>query len=128
MFITESRLKQIILEEMGALDAEKLQNTEPEGVMTRNQLLQMAEYAMFLADNMPENAQLEPWVQSKITLANDYISKVKHYLEYELGLDMIDPEGHDEPEVGGCGSAAPVMDSESDMFEIDDEMARLMES
>jgi uncharacterized protein (DUF2344 family) len=95
MFITESRLKQIILEEMGALDAEKLQNTEPEGVMTRNQLLQMAEYAMFLAENMPENAQLEPWVQSKITLANDYISKVKHYLEAE--------SGHEHG--GGCGAA-----------------------
>ena len=93
MFITESRLKQIILEEMGALEAEKLQNMEPEGSMVRDQLLQMAEYATFLANNMPEDAHLAGWVQSKITLANDYISKVKHYLEEEMWPQMG----------GGCG-------------------------
>tara|TARA_R110000824_G_scaffold177897_3_gene357420 strand:- start:1296 stop:1622 length:327 start_codon:yes stop_codon:yes gene_type:complete len=89
MLITESRLKQIIQEEMGALEAEKLQDMSPEGPMVRDQLLNLAEYAAFLADNMPENAQLEPWIQSKITLASDYISKVKHHLDAEMG--------------GGCG-------------------------
>ena len=88
MFITENRLKQIILEEMGALEAEKLQNMEPEGSMVRDQLLQMAEYATFLANNMPEDAHLAGWVQSKITIASDYIGKVKHHLEYELNIDM----------------------------------------
>jgi hypothetical protein len=29
--------------------------------------------------------ELEPWVQSKITLAEDYISTITHYLEYEAG-------------------------------------------
>ena len=86
MKITENRLKAIILEEIEALDAEKLQNMDPEGGMIKDQLLQMAEYAAFLAENMPENAQLEGWVQSKITLASDYISKVKHYLEAEKGI------------------------------------------
>ena len=111
MLITESRLKQIILEEMGVLDAEKLQNTEPEGVMTKDHLLQMAEYAMFLADNMPENAQLEPWVQSKITLANDYISKVKHYLEAEM-----DPEHG-----GGCGAAVEMPVATTHVVPIEEE-------
>ena len=92
MLITENRLKQIILEEMGALEVEKLQNMEPEGKMVRDQLLQMAEYATFLANNMPEDAQLAGWVQSKITLARDYIGKVKHYLEDEMSSGC----GHSE--------------------------------
>lgn len=29
--------------------------------------------------------ELEPWVQSKLTLAEDYISTITHYLEYEAG-------------------------------------------
>ena len=33
-------------------------------------------------DNLPE------WVESKITLANDYIAKVKHYLEGETARDQ----------------------------------------
>jgi len=98
MLITESRLKQIIQEEMGTLEAEKLQDMEPEGTMARDQLLNLAEYAAFLADNMPENAQLEPWVQAKITLASDYISKVKHYLEAETDVSMG----------GGCGGPEEV--------------------
>ena len=42
MLITESRLKQIIQEEMGTLEVEKLQDMEPEGTMARDQLLNMA--------------------------------------------------------------------------------------
>lgn len=111
MFITENRLKQIILEEMGALEAEKLQNTEPEGGMVRDQLLQMAEYATFLANNMPEDAHLAGWVQSKITLANDYISKVKHYLEAEMG----------EQPSGGCGAPEEMPAPAVDMVAIEEE-------
>lgn len=111
MFITENRLKQIILEEMGALDAEKLQNMEPEGGMVKDQLLQLAEYATFLADNMPEDAHLEGWVQSKITLAKDYISKVKHYLEDEMG-----------PEMGaGCGAPEEMIAPAVDLVAIEEE-------
>jgi len=29
--------------------------------------------------------ELEPWVQAKLTLAEDYISTITHYLEYEAG-------------------------------------------
>ena len=40
----------------------------------------------------------------------------------------MDPEGHDEPEIGGCGEATPMMVDDVEAFEIDDEMTRLMES
>ena len=128
MKINETKLKKIIQEEMDIIDQPYFDHVDSEGGMAKSQLYKMAKYAMMLHDALEDDTQLEAWVQSKITIAAEYMSKVKHYLEYEMNMDMIDPEGHDEPEVGGCGSAAPVMDSESDMFEIDDDMARLMES
>jgi hypothetical protein len=33
-------------------------------------------------DNLPE------WIENKITLANDYIAKVKHYLEGEMAREQ----------------------------------------
>lgn len=128
MKINETKLKKIIQEEMDMIDQPYFDHVDSEGGMAKSQLYKMAKYAMMLHDALEDDTQLEAWVQSKITMAAEYVSKVKHYLEYEMNMDMIDPEGHDEPEVGGCGAAAPVMDSESDMFEIDDDMARLMES
>jgi len=127
MKINESKLKKIIQEEMDMIDQPYFDHVDSEGGMAKSQLYKMAKYAMMLHDALEDDTQLEAWVQSKITIAAEYVSKVKHYLEYEMNMDMIDPEGHDEPEVGGCG-AAPVVDSGPDMFEIDDEMARLMET
>ncbi len=87
MKITETRLKEIIKEEMdlhmNCGDVEM----DQEGSMARRQLENLSEYALELAGMLDDNTQLESWVQSKITLAQDYISKVKHYLEEELGMD-----------------------------------------
>ena len=114
MKITETRLKQIIKEEM-ELDTQYMGHLDREGKMAKRQLEQMAEYAMELAAMLDDETQLEGWVQSKITLANDYISKVKHYLEDEL-----------EHHTSGCGDPEPVKND--DVYEIDDEDAYLMES
>ena len=125
MKINESRLKKIILEEMNAMnDKQYLDHMDHEGKMAKRQLKQLAEYAMELASMLDDGTQLEGWVQSKITLANDYISKVKHYLEEELGAKTnscpTEPKGQD---------AEPMMVvSDEDMYEIDDEDAYLMES
>ena len=128
MKINETKLKQIIQEEMDMIEQPYFDHVDSEGGMAKSQLYKMAKYAMMLHDALEDNTQLESWVQSKITIATEYMSKVKHYLEYEMGLDMIDPEGHDEPEIGGCGEATPMMVDDVESFEIDDEMARLMES
>ena len=128
MKINETKLKKIIQEEMDMIDQPYFDHVDSEGGMAKSQLYKMAKYAMMLHDALEDNTQLESWVQSKITIATEYMSKVKHYLEYEMGLDMIDPEGHDEPEIGGCGEATPMMVDDVESFEIDDEMARLMES
>jgi hypothetical protein len=116
--INESRLKEIIAEEMAALeDKHHLGSVDEEGGMAKRQLEQLAEYAMELSMMLQEDTQLEGWVQSKITLAQDYISKVKHYLEDELGMSS-----------GGCGDPTPPVAISSDVYDIDDEDAYLMET
>ena len=128
MKINETKLKKIIQEEMDMIDQPYFDHVDSEGGMAKSQLYKMAKYAMMLHDALQDDTQLEAWVQSKITMATEYMSKVKHYLEYEMGLDMADPEGHDEPEIGGCGTAAPMVTNEPEEFEIDDDLADLMET
>tara|TARA_R110001599_G_C11986403_1_gene635481 strand:+ start:376 stop:738 length:363 start_codon:yes stop_codon:yes gene_type:complete len=116
--INESRLKEIIAEEMAALeDKQHMQHVDQEGQMAKRQLEQLAEYAMELSNMLQDNTQLEGWVQSKITLAQDYISKVKHYLEDELGMSTE-----------GCGEPIPMTVTDGEVFSIDDEDAYLMET
>jgi len=128
MKINETKLKKIILGEMEMMQEPYFDHVDEEGGMAKSQLYKLAKYAMSLHDALDDNTQLEAWVQSKITMAADYIGKVKHYLEYEMGLDMADPESQMEPEGTGCGSAAPMMVDDTEVFEIDDEDAYLMES
>ena len=128
MKINETKLKKIIQEEMDMMGEPYFDHVDSEGGMAKSQLYRMAKYAMMLHDALDENTQLESWVQAKITMAVEYIGKVKHYLEYEMKLDMNDPESHMEPEVGGCGTAVPEVVADIEEFEIDDEMARLMET
>jgi hypothetical protein len=139
MKINESKIKQIIAEEMAAIeDKQYFDYTDKEGGMAKRQLYDMAKYALMLHDALEDETQLESWVQSKITIASEYLSKVKHYLEYEMGLEMMEPELEmEDSEEGGCGDviepqgqpAEPmmVMNGE-DAYEIDDELAKLMES
>jgi hypothetical protein len=44
----------------------------------------MRNYAEELMHMISDHDDLPEWVELKITLANDYIAKVKHYLEGEL--------------------------------------------
>ena len=55
-----------------------------EGSMSRSQLMHMKNYAEELMHMIQDHSDLPEWVELKITLANDYIAKVKHYLEGEL--------------------------------------------
>ena len=62
-----------------------------EGEMVKDQLCHIAQYAIAMAGVLEDDQELEGWVQSKITLAKDYVSKVRHYLENELHVDMPTP-------------------------------------
>ena len=93
MKINESKVKQIINEEMMMLDDKHhMDHVDEEGGMAKSQLYNLAKYAIMLHDALEDETQLEAWVQSKITIATEYIGKVKHYLEYEMGLQMEEPD------------------------------------
>jgi len=55
---------------------------EYRGQMARTQLMSIAEKAADLAKDIKDDTQLEAWVESKITLAEDYIQTVYDYLRY----------------------------------------------
>jgi len=98
MKIGKKDLIRIIKEEISVQNTRKIHDEE--GNMAKNQLFKLQKYAKILHDNLDDNTELESWVQSKITLAADYIGKVMHYLEYELNLDTESESGcAQEPEM-----------------------------
>jgi len=56
-----------------------------EGQMARAQLQMIAQRASALADMMKDDTQLEAWVQSKITMAEDYVTTVHDYMTTRKG-------------------------------------------
>ena len=60
-----------------------LDDTDEDGWMAKSQLYKTAKYAIKLHAMISDTDNLEPWVQAKITKASDYLSAVKHYMEYE---------------------------------------------
>lgn len=73
-------------------DDMKLHVTDDHEVsMARADLYKLAKYSMDLCKMLKHVDELEGWVQAKITKASDYISSVKHYLEFdfvEAGMPM----------------------------------------
>ena len=55
-----------------------------EARMTRSQLFKVARYAQSLHDMLHDDDDLPEWVQSKISVMDNDIGKIKHYLEYKL--------------------------------------------
>ena len=51
-----------------------------EGRMVRAQMRKINRYSKDIYNMVEDEAQLEAWVQSKLTKAADYIGMVKHYL------------------------------------------------
>ena len=105
MKISKQKLQKIIKEELEmAENTSEMGYSGPkmgskmddlEGEMAKDQLLHIAKYAIAMASSLDDNQELEGWVQSKITLAKDYVSKVRHYLENELQVDMPAPPRED---------------------------------
>jgi hypothetical protein len=71
-----------------------LDDTDDDGWMAKSELYKLAKYAITLHGMIQDTDNLEPWVASKITKASDYISTVKHYMEYvhatEVQPEIID--------------------------------------
>lgn len=116
MKITKQQLIKLIQEEMSLVKLGDTPQNNPimapndpyfdhideEGGMARKQLQQLSDYSSELLSMLNDNEQLESWIQNKLTKALDYISTVKHHLEYEMA-----PEGHEGCGCGGCSNTEP---------------------
>ena len=94
----------------GVLDA-----SDEDGWMAKEQLYKTAQYAIKLHQLIGDTDNLEPWVQAKITKAADYLSSVKHYMEYE----QVNPHPTDEP------SSEEVVEPAMDMMGLESANPRL---
>jgi len=56
-----------------------------EGQMAKAQLQMIAKRATALAEMMSDDMQLDAWVQSKISIAEDYITTVHDYMTTKKG-------------------------------------------
>lgn len=99
MKISKEKLKIIIKEELELAKVSPMggqsHNSEGEGHMAKRQLTDVHEYSGKMLQMLSDETDLEPWVQSKITIAADYIKTVKHYLEYEMkdgSMDQVTPD------------------------------------
>lgn len=59
-----------------------------EGDMAKSQLRSIMANAKRMHDMLEENTNLPEWVQSKITLAQDYIQTAASYMEAEMNEEM----------------------------------------
>lgn len=59
-----------------------LDSSDEDGWMAKSELYRLAKQAIELHGMIQDTDNLEPWVQSKITKAADYINSVKNYMEY----------------------------------------------
>jgi hypothetical protein len=66
-----------------------------EGEMAKSELRNIIQNAEELFNMLDEDTQLEAWVQSKLTKANEYLESVYQYLKYQ---SIPQPEQMDERE------------------------------
>jgi hypothetical protein len=68
---------------LGAKYAKMREDVDYEGEMAKYELRNLIQNAQELMSSLDDDTQLEAWVQSKITKANDYLNSVTQYLGYQ---------------------------------------------
>ena len=66
-----------------------------EGDMAKSDLRSIIHNAQTLHDMLDDNTNLAEWVQSKITLAEDYISTVANYMRSEMNEEVVQEDKND---------------------------------
>ena len=84
------KTKNINIKDVEALEEDDHLNPNDESDMAKVQLANVIHYAQELLTMIKDGQQLDAWVQSKLTIAFDYIDSVKHYLEGEDYLASTD--------------------------------------
>ena len=82
MKISKQRLNQIIQEEVEyAQSLKEAHGIDEEGSMAKRQLMAAGKAAYEMLDMLDDDDQLPSWLQSKITLASDYLEKAHRYMQ-----------------------------------------------
>lgn len=72
--------------------------------MALGQLSYIVDYSQDLLNKLKENpnlkTKLEPWVQSKITIIEDYLSSIHSYISYSGEDDLLEIENENELQAG----------------------------
>lgn len=63
------------------------EDTDPDSQMAVSQLSRSVDYAKMLIDKLKDKGDLEPWVQAKITKAEDYLNAVYGYYKGKENSD-----------------------------------------
>jgi hypothetical protein len=81
-----------------------------EGQMARTQLISIVKNAKSLFDSIGEKTQLQSWVQSKLTKAEDYLNGVRSYLDGESISNTTPLMVNNQPAKDDEGTALSVGD------------------
>ena len=95
----------------GLADMAQKVESDHEVQMARSELYKAAKYAVSIHGMLRKVSEMEGidgWVASKITKAADYMGTVAHYLEYEMGMHMEDPEMDSEEMEVVTGEMIPI--------------------
>lgn len=92
------QLSKSVAEQKLTIEAKEKTEYDYEGDMARGQLQSIINNAQRVHDMLEDNDNLPEWVQSKITLAEDYISTVANYMMSEIdeSIEQIDEREDDE--------------------------------
>lgn len=86
------------------------EEVDDEGKMAKGQLMRMVNQASALAQMMDDDKQLDGWVQSKLTMASDYLDSVHDYLMHSK-QDVDEMEDELEEAAWGKDKAANLKDA-----------------
>jgi hypothetical protein len=87
------QLSKSVAEQKLTIEAKEKTEYDYEGDMARGQLQSVINNAQRVHDMLEDNDNLPEWVQSKITLAEDYISTVANYMMSEIDEEVELQEG-----------------------------------
>ena len=92
-FVKKHGLTKSVAKQKLATEAKEKTEYDYEGDMARGQLQSVINNAQRVHDMLEDNDNLPEWVQSKITLAEDYISTVANYMMSEIDEEVELQEG-----------------------------------
>lgn len=76
-------------------EAKDAQEYDYEGDMAKSDLRSIMHHAKELHDMIEDNTNLAEWCQSKITLAEDYLSTVANYMRSEMSEEIMQEDKND---------------------------------